>query len=117
MDIEVIVQKEIPVKDIQKFEQKTIYNTAVYTREYTKSSSAYPYLSGRLQSTEVSLPVLGSGMEYSLGAGVSYAMSVWNKTNANWTNPSTQPQWYYSIFKKQGATIVSQAVNTALKEI
>ena len=117
MEIDVVIKKELPLKDIKNFEEKNIYNTAIYTREYTKSASAFPYLSGKLQNTEISLPVFGSGMEYSLGAGVNYARSVWKKTNANWTNPSTQPQWYYSIFKKQGASIVNQAVNTALKEI
>lgn len=117
MDIEVIVLKGIPTKEIRNFESKTLYNTAVYTREYTKSASAYPRLTGELQRTEESMSIIGNGLEYGLGAGVDYAMSVWKMNNVNWTNKSTQPQWYASIFKKQGATIVNQAVNTALKEI
>jgi hypothetical protein len=117
MNVEIVIQKDIPVKQIQNFEKKVVYNTAVYTREFTKGANAFPYLSGRLQQSEIAAPIIGSGMEYGLSAGVSYAVSVWNKTNANWTNPSTQPQWYYSVFKKQYNSIVNQAVNSALKEI
>jgi len=117
MEITINVKKGIPEKEIKNFEKKVVYNTAVYTREHTKGASAYPYLTGKLERSEVALPIQGSGMEYGLGAGVSYAVSVWKKTNANWTNSSTQPQWYYSVFKKEYASIVSQAVNTSLKEL
>lgn len=118
MYAEVEIVKELPVKQIKKFEDKVIYNVAVYTREYTKGANAFPYLTGRLQMSEVAAPIQGSGMEYSLTAGVDYAVRVWKYgENANWTNPSTQPQWYFSVFKKDGQTIVNQAFNTALKEI
>ena len=117
MQIEIEIIKPLPEKEIKKFEERVVYNAAVYTREFTKSASAYPRLTGRLQSTEVSLPISGSNLEYGLGAGVSYAKDVWMKTNVNWTNPSTQPQWYFSVFKKQGDSIINQAVSTALKEI
>lgn len=117
MKFEFKIVKDIPVKEITNFEKRVVYNTALYTREHTKGAKAYPYLTGKLQSSEVAAPILGSGMEYGLSAGVDYALEVWAYKNANWTNPSTQPQWYYSVFKKDGATIINQAVNTALKEI
>jgi len=118
MDIELKWIKELPIEQINKFEDKVVYNTALYTREYTKSSQAYPYLTGELQRSEVSMPIQSTGIkEYGLGAGVDYAVDVWKKTHARWTNPNTLPQWYYSIFKKYGATIVSQAVYSSLKEI
>lgn len=117
MEIVFKITKDIPAKEIQNFEKKVVYNTALYTRERTKGASAFPYLTGRLERSEIALPIQGSGMEYGLGAGVDYAVSVWKKTNVNWTNSSTQPQWYYSVFKKEYASIVSQAVNTSLKEL
>lgn len=117
MNAEVIIVKPLPVKEIQNFEKKVVYNAAVYTREFTKGSNAYPYLSGRLARSEIAAPILGSGTEYSLGAGVDYAVYVWDFKDAKWTNSATQPQWYYSIFKKEGNTIISEAVNKALKEV
>ena len=117
MEIKFNIVKGIPAKEITNFEKKVVYNTAVYTREHTKGANAYPYLSGKLQSSEIAAPIVGSGMNYGLTAGVDYAVSVWKMANANWTNPNTQPQWYYSVFNKEYASIVSQAVNVALKEI
>lgn len=117
MKIEVEVIKELPVKQINQFEDRTVYNTAVVTREYTKGANAYPYLTGNLRRNEVSAAISGSDKVYGLVAGVDYAKYVWDKTNVNWTNSSTQPQWYYSVFRRQGVSIVGNAVSRALKEI
>ena len=117
MELVFKITKDIPAKEIQNFEKKVVYNTALYTRERTKGASAFPYLTGRLERSEIALPIQGSGMEYGLGAGVDYAVSVWKKTNVNWTNSSTQPQWYYSVLNKSGMSILTEAVNKSLKEI
>lgn len=117
MNIEVQIIKDIPKDQIKKFEDRTTYNTAVLTREYTKSANAYPYLTGELRRSEVSSPIVGSNNSYGLIAGVKYAKRVWNYKNVNWTNASTQPQWYYSVFRQKGASIVNNAVSRALKEI
>ena len=117
MNVEVKIIKDIPVKQIEKFEDRVVYDTAIITREFTKSANAYPYLTGKLRASEVSSPVVGSNKSYGLGAGVNYAQYVWDYNNVNWTNSSTKPQWYYTTFKNQTSTIVSNAVNRALKEI
>lgn len=117
MNVEIKIIKDIPKDQINKFEDKTIYNTAVLTREYTKTANAYPYLTGELRRSEVSSPIVGSNKSYGLTAGVGYAKYVWDYKNVNWTNSSTQPQWYYSVFRQKGASIVSNAVSRALKEI
>ena len=117
MNVEVILAKPIPVEQISNFEDKTVYNTAVLTREYTKSSNAYPYLTGKLQKSEVAAPIIGSNKKYGLLAGVDYATTVWGYRNVAWTNPSTKPQWYYSEFREKGSIIVSNAVQRALKEV
>lgn len=117
MDVEVRIVKDIPKEQINKFEDKVVYNTAVITREYTKGSSAYPYRTGKLMQTEVSAPILGSNKDYGLSAGVNYAKRVWNYNNVNWTNPSTQPQWYYNVYRQRGASIINNAVIRAIKEV
>ena len=93
--------KELPIEQIRQFEDKVVYNCALYTREFTKNANAYPYLTGELMRSEVALPVdkLGN-QEYGLRSGVSYAMDVWKKSNVNWTNPSTEPQWYFNVYRK-----------------
>lgn len=118
MSIEVKIIKDIPTQEISKFEDKVIYNAAVLTREYTKSANAYPYLTGELQRSEISAPVVSNGNKsYGLSASVRYARKVWNYKNVKWTNSNTQPQWYYSVFRKQGANIIQNSVSRALKEI
>ena len=117
MDIEIEIIKGIPVEQINNFENKAVYDCAVYTRDFTKQDNAYPYLTGALRKEETASPIIGSNKEYGLTGGVDYAVSVWKKTNANWTNPNTQPQWYKSVFNKHSGTIVSGAVVSALKEV
>ena len=118
MEVEIEIVKGIPVEQINKFEDRTIYNVAVFTREFTKSKSAYPYLSGELQRQEVSLPIEGANKEYGLAGGVKYANKVYTyKDGTNWTNKNTEPQWYHTVFSKNYTTIVNQAVSIALKEV
>ena len=117
MNIEVKIIKGIPVEQIDKFEDKVVYNTAVSTREYVKGRNAYPYLTGLLRRSEIAEPVLGNNKEYSLTAGTDYAPAVWNYNNVKWTNPSTKPQWYYTAFKEKGAQLMAGATVRALKEI
>lgn len=118
MEIEIQILQDIPEEQIKLFEDRTIYNVAVFTREFTKGSSAFPYLSGELQRSEVALPIQDLGNKtYGLGAGVDYAKYVWGYNKANWTNPNTEPKWYASVFKNSNATIINNAVQTALKEV
>lgn len=117
MEIEIEIIKELPVEQINDFEEKVVYDIAVFTREFTKGANAFPYLTGELQRQEIAAPIVGSNKEYGLAPGVDYATKVWTFQHPKWTNPDTQPQWYYSVFDKNTTTIVNQAVNTALKEI
>lgn len=117
MEIYYKIVKDIPREKIRKFEDRTVYNTAVYTREMTKTSSSYPYLTGRLARTEASNPIVGSNCNYSLTAGIDYALYVWEMNSVNWTNSSTQPQWYLTNFRNKKEIIINQAVNNALKEV
>lgn len=117
MNVEVKIIKGLPTEQISKFEDRTVYNTAVATREYTKSRNSYPYRTGKLMQSEVASPITGFNKEYNLLGGVDYAKYVWEMNNVKWTNPSTKPQWYYSNFREKGQSLVLNAVNRALKEI
>jgi hypothetical protein len=117
MNIEIKMVKEIPKKQIKIFEDKVVYDTAVLTREYTKGASAFPRLTGELDRQEIASSIVGSNAEYGLTAGVDYARYVWKMKDVDWTNKSTQPQWYFTTFKNHAEKIVNQAVSTALKEI
>ena len=117
MNVEIKFIKEIPKQQISNFEDRVVYNTAVLTREYTKSRNSFPYLTGKLRRTEDAAPIVGSHKEYGLTAGVDYAKYVWKKKNASWTNPSTQPQWYFTNFDLSGKIIIDNAVLRAKKEI
>lgn len=115
MEIEVKIIKGIPVEQIDKFEDKVVYNTAVSTREYTKSRMNYPYLSGKLMRSEVAAPIVGSNKSYGLTSGVDYAKYVWRMKDVNWTNKNTQPQWYYKNFQLHGFGFLTEAVIKAKK--
>lgn len=112
-----IIFKGLPKEKIEDFEDKVVYNAVVETREFTKGQSAYPYLTGELERSEVAEPIVGGNKEYRLGLGVDYAVYVYNYNNANWTNPSTEAHWYHSVFKNKSEEIISQAVIKAMKEI
>lgn len=117
MNVEIKFVKDIPKEQIEHFEDRVVYNTAALTRESTKNANAYPYLTGNLRRSEVSAPISGSNKEYGLQSGTGYAKYVWNMNNVHWTNSSTQPQWYYNIFRQKAALIVANAVVKAIKEL
>lgn len=117
MEAEIIIKKGLPKEQIEKFEDRVVYHTAAATREYVKSRNGFPYLTGKLRSTEIAAPILGTNKEYSLTGGVEYAKTVWNYSNVNWTNPSTMPKWYATAFKDKGTVLITNAVLKAMKEI
>lgn len=114
MNIQVEITKDIPVKDIAKFEDRVVYNVAVLTREYTKSLNAYPYLTGELSRQEIRSPITGKDGTYNLLAGTNYAKIVYKFKNANWTNKSTKPQWYNSVYRQKEKTIIETAQKRAI---
>ena len=115
--VEVKIIKDIPKEQIEKFEDRVVYYSAVSTREYTKGSRAYPYLSGDLERAEVASQITGSNKEYNLLAGTNYAKYVYRMKNPHWTNKSTLPQWYHTTFRAREKSIVMEAVSHSLKEI
>lgn len=118
MNVNVEILKDIPKEQINRYEDRVVYNVAVLTREFTKGSRAYPHLTGELERTEIKAPIQNLGQkEYALLRGTDYGKYVYKMTGVHWTNPSTKPQWYETIYRNKKATINSMAQSTALKEI
>ena len=116
MNIEIEIIKGIPEQQIEQFTDRVIYNTAVLTREETKSLNAFPQLSGTLMREELAQQIIGSNKEYGLAGGTSYAKAVYNYENVNWTNKkSTLPHWYKSVFDKSGDMIINNSITRSLK--
>lgn len=117
MDIEVKIIKDIPVKQIEKFEDRVVYYTAFNTRNYVKTRYGYPYRTGNLRKSEIAAPIIGTNKEYGLLPGTKYAKKVYNWGNVNWTNKSTIPHWYHTAFRTKGYAFLTDSVIKALKEL
>ena len=117
INIDVSIIKDIPTKDITKFEDRVVYNAAMYTREYTKNLNAYPELTGELKKQEIKAPITGSNGSYELLDGTTYAKCVYKMKGVKWTNKSTIPQWYDNVYKKKQDLIMEKAKQAALKEL
>ena len=102
----------IPEKQIKKFMDRTVYNTARITMDLTKGM--YPRKSGTLYDETLSNGVQGQNAHYGLGPDVDYAKYVWAMgQDTNWTNKATKAQWNYTVFNNKKEQIVSQAVSRA----
>lgn len=118
MNSEFIILADLPREQIRKFESNVVKNAATLTRERTKTSEAFPYLTGELERTEVGDDIIvSSELEYGLSAGVTYAKYVWNMENVHWTNKKTEPKWYLEIYKKHKEDILQTAVVTSLGSV
>lgn len=53
-----------------------------------------------------------------IGSFTNYASSVWkmNDTTTNWTTPGTHSQWFARTLKRNGTTIINNAINQSWKE-
>ena len=72
---------------------------------------------GRLRSSSLAYGVKQKGKaHYTIGSETSYAKYVWvmNDKTTNWSTTGTGSQWYYNQFKKNGKSIVQNAIRTSL---
>ena len=103
----------IPEKQITKFMDRTVYNTARITMDLTEG--VYPKKSGELYRETIGFGVQGQKAHYGLGSNVDYAVYVWTKPqNTNWTNANTKAQWHDNIYNNKKEQILSQAVSRAI---
>lgn len=113
------VVKPMPVKELNRWEDKVIFGIARATLDYTNVRHHFPYLTGELNRASMSEGVVQEKPgTYHLGArGVEYAPKVWNYKNVNWTNKQTLPQWYKSVYEKYRNEIIQDALKGAEGEL
>lgn len=109
MEAQFIIQKPLNTAGIERFMDGVVKNTARVTLDMTASS--FPRRTGDLERGSAAFGVKGGHATYSLGTTVGYGKYVWDMQGVNWTNPSTLPQWYYTVFRNHAESIISQAIN------
>lgn len=120
IQVETVIIKEFPVKEINNYMDKVVFGIARATLDLTNTKRRFPYRTGNLNQASMSEGVQKKGYaNYFVGArGVDYAPKVWNyPSTTNWTNKSTYPQWYYTEFIHDKNVIVSRAIKQALGEL
>jgi hypothetical protein len=91
------------------FPDKTMYQVARMTLDYTEPH--IPFNTGTMEKTSMREGVKGSSGNYYIGSFTDYASYVWQMgKNTNWTNPSSYPKWFQTVWKEKGSNIVKQAV-------
>ena len=112
MNIDVTIIKDIPVKQINTFEDLVVKGIARGTLDMT--AGHFPRLTGDLERGSYAMSVVGSNKSYGIGTTVDYAKYVWNNPKIkNWTNPNTYSEWYLTTLKNKQEHIVNQAVSSA----
>ena len=114
--VNVEIPRNLPIRELDRYIDYTVYNMARITLDYTNSRQRFPYLTGELNRAAMAEGVVSEGgKSYYLGAsGVDYAPDVWDyPQSTNWTNPSTYAQWYMTEFKNEKELIVKRAVENA----
>lgn len=119
--VEIDIPKKLPIKELDSYIDRVVFNTARITLDYTNSKQRFPYLTGELNRASMAEGVVSEGNKtYHLGAsGVDYAPIVWEypQKGTNWTNPNTYAKWYVTEFENEKEIITHQAVNNALKMV
>ena len=117
INVSVSVPKKLPVRQLNQFIDRTVYNTAVITLERTEPH--IPRLSGHMVGDTLARGVKGFNKSYTLGTdSTPYSSIVWNyPQNTNWTNKKSYSQWFMTEFRNSKEKIISQAVERALKVI
>lgn len=115
MNIELNIIKDLPKKELQRFADLVVYESARETLALTGGN--FPRLTGDLERGAYAMGVVDLGhMTYGLGSDVDYAKYVWEMPpSTHWTNPNTIAQWYYYIFRIRRDNIINQAVTAAKK--
>lgn len=97
-----------------------IPGSILYTIARQTLDISYPTIprdTGRMRTTSMAGGVRSSGLnEYYIGSFTKYAVYPWNMTNVNWTTPGTNNKWYARTLKKNGQTIINNAINQSWKK-
>lgn len=119
INVSIELKRDLPIEQLKRWQDKVVYSMARVTLDFTNSANHFPYLTGELNRASMAQGVEGNNATYYLGArGVNYAPRVWEYgEGTNWTNPSTLPKWYVSVFDKYKTEITTQAIKNAETEL
>lgn len=121
MNIEVEIIKDLPVKELDKFVDLTVFAVARNDLDYTMSENRFPYRTGNLQRSSMAQGITKeSNGVYCLYVpeGANYAARVWQyPQNTAWTNPDTYAQWFVTTYHNKMEIITHNAVTTALRSV
>ena len=108
-------------KGLKTIPDDVLYSIARQTLDMSVNSipkSVGLSTSGNLRRTSLDGGVRGGNKNYYIGSYTSYAAYVWNMNDSttNWTTPNTHSQWYMRTLKKNGQTIIDNALTKSWKE-
>ena len=109
------ILKPLDKKSITRFMDFTVHEAASTTLNMT--TGHFPVRTGDLMRGSYAFGVKGANATYGLGTTVNYGVYVWNMEGVNWTNPSTLPKWYKTVFDNNKETIMFQAVTKAIESV
>ena len=118
ISVKVEIPRQLPVRELDNYVDRVVYNTARITLDFTNSKQRFPYRTGELNRGSMAEGVVGEGNKtYHLGAaGVDYAPIVWEyPQSTNWTNPNTFAKWYVTEYKNEQELITQQAISNSLR--
>lgn len=115
MEVEISWEKELPVRDIDGFEDEVVYRMARMTLDFTIPH--IPYRTGRLKNSSLAFGVQGNNKNYAIGDNINYSKYVWNydQNTTNWTNPRSYSKWFLTEFNNQKETILNSAITNSYK--
>lgn len=122
IQVSIEVLKPLPKDKIERWQDKVVYGMARATLDFTSSKQHFPYLTGELQKGSMATGVVTInkktyGLDYDRTT-TTYAPRVWQYgEGTNWTNKSTLPQWYISVFDRYTNEIVDVAIKNAESEL
>ena len=113
----VSIIKKLPVKELDMFTDRVVYNMADITLERTEGH--IPRLTGHMHDDIFARGVKGSNKVYTLGVDETpYAIYVWNMgKGTKWTNKQSYTKWFMTEFTNSREKIINQAVSRAKKVI
>lgn len=100
-----ITYNETIIDKLTQANDKLVYAIARRTLDQVGNLKATAYLTGETERSMYSHGVGQDDQGYYIGDFTRYASRVYKMKNANWTNKSTRPQWFHSVWKEYGELI------------
>ena len=103
-------------KGLEELPDEILYKIGSLTLAF--SVPMIPKKTKTMMRETVANGVRGGNGDYYLKSSPGYASYVWNMNDSttHWTTPGTHSQWFARTLKRNGATIIDNAINQAWKD-